>query len=212
MIRCNQPTFIRLCTEAGDGWFHIGCATHFVVSGWQEMSKGGQKLQSERSTHLVDQQICWYGWCWLAVPFVVSVPFDDKICWYVYAFRINILYNWPILLMDEQLMLGLQNQHSVQLTHFVDVDVLLLCNGCSAIYAVQLALCNVACIHLQGASWAILLQWLFVCTCIAWVWSNCCVPGMSENLKSGLVHRNLKSSFQPFSFWYGRCKITFFKA
>ena len=47
-------------------------------------------------------------------------------------------------------MLGLQNQHSVQLTHFVDVDVdvLLLCNGCSAIYAVQLALCNVACIHL----------------------------------------------------------------
>ena len=43
--------------------------------------------------------------------------------------------------MDEQLMLGLQNQHSVQLTHFVDVDVdvLLLCNGCSAIYAVQLA-------------------------------------------------------------------------
>ena len=57
-------------------------------------------------------------------------------------------------------MLGLQNQHSVQLTHFVDVDVdvLLLCNGCSAIYAVQLALCNVACIPLQGASWAILLH------------------------------------------------------
>ena len=79
--------------------FHIGRATHFVVSGWQEMSKGGQKLQSGRLTHLVDQQICWYGWCWLAVPFVVSVPFDDKICWYGYAFRINILYNWPILLM-----------------------------------------------------------------------------------------------------------------
>ena len=99
---------------------HIGRATHFVVSGWQEMSKGGQKLQSGRLTHLVDQQICWYGWCWLAVPFVVSVPFDDKICWYGQAFRINILCNRPILLMDEQLMLGLQNQHSVQLTHFVD--------------------------------------------------------------------------------------------
>ena len=80
---------------------HIGRATHFVVSGWQEMSKGGQKLQSGRLTHLVDQQICWYGWCWLAVPFVVSVPFDDKICWYGQAFRINILCNRPILLMEQ---------------------------------------------------------------------------------------------------------------
>ena len=65
------------------------------------MSKGGQKLQSGRLTHLVDQQICWYGWCWLAVPFVVSVPFDDKICWYGQAFRINILCNRPILLMEQ---------------------------------------------------------------------------------------------------------------
>ena len=75
--------------------------------------------------------------------------------------------------MDEQLMLGLQNQHSVQLTHFddvdVDVDVLLMCNGCSAIFAVQLALCNVACIHLQRASWAILLHCLFVC-CVSYVY------------------------------------------
>ena len=153
------------------------------------MSKGGQKLQSGRLTHLVDQQICWYGWCWLAVPFVVSVPFDDKICWYGHAFRINILCNWPILLM------------------------LMLMFCCCAMVVVQFMqcsllclLCNMACIHVQGASWAIFLHWLFVCTCIAWVWSNCCVPGMSENLKSGLVHRNLKSSFQPFSFWYGRCK------
>ena len=38
-----------------------------------------------------------------------------------------------------------------------------MCNGCSAIFAVQLALCNVACIHLQRASWAILLHCLFVC-------------------------------------------------
>ena len=66
-------------------------------------------------------------------------------------------------------MLGIQNQHSVQLTHFVDVDVdvdvdvLLMCNGCSAIFAVQLALCNVACTHLQRASWAILVHCLFVC-------------------------------------------------
>ena len=80
---------------------HIGRATYFVVSGWQEMSKGGQKLQSGRLTHLVDQQICWYGWCWLVVPFVVSVPFDDKICWYGQAFRINILCNRPILLMEQ---------------------------------------------------------------------------------------------------------------
>ena len=80
---------------------HIGRATHFVVSGWQEMSKGGQKLQYGRLTHLVDQQICWYGWCWLVVPFVVSVPFDDKICWYGQAFRINILCNRPILLMEQ---------------------------------------------------------------------------------------------------------------
>ena len=36
---------------------HIGRATHFVVSGWQEMSKGGQKLQSGRLTHLVDQHM-----------------------------------------------------------------------------------------------------------------------------------------------------------
>ena len=69
---------------------------------------------SGRSTYL----LMWM--CWLAVPFVVSAPFDDKICWYGQAFRINILCNRPILLMDEQLMLGLQNQHSVQLTHFVD--------------------------------------------------------------------------------------------
>ena len=98
---------------------HIGRATHFVVSGWQEMSKGGQKLQSGRLTHLVDQQICWYGWCWLAVPFVVSVPFDDKICWYGHAFRINILYNWPILLMDKQQMVDHQNQHSVQFSQML---------------------------------------------------------------------------------------------
>ena len=98
---------------------HIGRATHFVVSGWQEMSKGGQKLQSGRLTHLVDQQICWYGWCWLAVPFVVSVPFDDKISWYGHAFRINILYNWPILLMDKQQMVDLQNQHSVQFSQML---------------------------------------------------------------------------------------------
>ena len=83
------------------------------------MSKGGQKLQSGRLTHLVDQQICWYGWCWLAVPFVVSVPFDDKICWYGHAFRINILYNWPILLMDKQQMVDLQNQHFVQFSQMV---------------------------------------------------------------------------------------------
>ena len=69
---------------------------------------------SGRSTYL----LMWM--CWLAVPFVVSAPFDDKICWYGQVFRINILCNRPILLMDEQLMLGLQNQHSVQLTHFVD--------------------------------------------------------------------------------------------
>ena len=98
---------------------HIGRATHFVVSGWQEMSKGGQKLQSGRLTHLVDQQICWYGWCWLAVPFVVSVPFDDKISWYGHAFRINILYNWPILLMDKLQMVDLQNQHSVQFSQML---------------------------------------------------------------------------------------------
>ena len=48
-----------------------------------------------------------------AVPFVVSVLFDDIICWYGYAFRINILCNRPILLLDKQLMVGIQNQHSV---------------------------------------------------------------------------------------------------
>ena len=42
-----------------------------------------------------------------AVPFVVSVLFDDIICW------INILCNRPILLLDKQLMVGIQNQHSV---------------------------------------------------------------------------------------------------
>ena len=118
---------------------------------------------SGRSTYL----LMWM--CWLAVPFVVSAPFDDKICWYGQAFRINILCNRPILLMDEQLMLGLQNQHSVQLTHFVDGTdnvakwKFYMCNGCSAIFAAQLALCNVACTHLQRASWAILVHCLFVC-------------------------------------------------
>ena len=37
-----------------------------------------------------------------------------------------------------------------------------MCNGCSAIFAVQLALCNVACTHLHWASWAILVHCLFV--------------------------------------------------
>ena len=50
---------------------------------------------SGRSTYL----LMWM--CWLAVPFVVSAPFDDKICWYGQAFRINILCNRPILLMEQ---------------------------------------------------------------------------------------------------------------
>ena len=85
--------------------YHIGRATHFVVSEWQEISKWGQNLQSGWLTHLADQQMG-------AVPFVVSVLFDDTICWYGHAFRINILYNWPILLMDKQQMVAIQNQHS----------------------------------------------------------------------------------------------------
>ena len=44
----------------GRSTYHIGRATHFLVSEWQEMSKGRQNLQSGWLTHLVDQQICCY--------------------------------------------------------------------------------------------------------------------------------------------------------
>ena len=164
---------------------HIGRATHFVVSGWQEMSKGGQKLQSGRLTHLVDQQICWYGWCWLVVPFVVSVPFDDKICWYGQAFRINILCNRPILLME-------------QICATVVVQFL-QCSLHCAMWPVYI------CKGLLGQYYCIVC--LFVC-CVSYVYclslEQLLCPWDEWNSKSGLVlghvHRNLKSSFQPFSF------------
>ena len=95
---------------------------------------------SGRSTYL----LMWM--CWLAVPFVVSAPFDDKICWYGQAFRINTLCNRPILLMDEQLMLGLQNQHSVQLSIFFKEQIMLLSESsrCATV-VVQFLQCSLHC-------------------------------------------------------------------
>ena len=119
------------------------------------MWKGGQNLQSGWLTHLVDQHICWCGWCCLAVPFVVSVLFDDKICWYGQAFRINILCNRPILLM-EQIMLLSENLRCAKV-------------------AVQLLQCSLHC-----AMWPVyickvlqyILHCLFICLLLLFV---CCV-------------------------------------
>ena len=87
---------------------HIGSVAHFVDIGVTRNVKGCQKQQSGRPTHFVDQHICWCGLCSVTAQFVVSVLFNDTICWCGGVFRIN---KWC----HEE---G-QKQHSAQTTHFV---------------------------------------------------------------------------------------------
>ena len=79
---------------------HIGTEPHFVPVGDTRNVKGGQKQQSWRSTHFVDQHICWCGWCSVTVRFVVSVLLDDPFCWFGEVLRNNNLYQRPILLVS----------------------------------------------------------------------------------------------------------------
>ena len=82
------------------GVLHIGTEPHFVPVGDTRNVKGGQKQQSWRSTHFVDQHICWCGWCSVTVRFVVSVLLDDPFCWFGEVLRNNNLYQRPILLVS----------------------------------------------------------------------------------------------------------------
>ena len=105
-------------------------------------------------------------------------------------------------------MLGLQNQHSVQLSIFFKEQIMLLSESsrCATV-VVQFLQCSLHC-----AMWPVYickgLLGQYYCIVCLFVCLLCELRVLLEFgaivVSLGHVHRNLKSSFQPFSFWYGR--------